>query len=95
MKKSLTYTVEVTLDEDEIKVLETLNTTPQYPDVKSGWWEFRSSRSYNGMCRGGILKETAAFSLEDKGFLEFDDMAWHTTFHLTDKGKEIYEKHIK
>jgi len=85
----LTITKEMNLTDGEIKVIKTLMTTPQYDGVKSGWWEFRDSSSE--MCRGNILNGADCWELLAKGILIDDDDSWHTTFRITDFGKEIYQ----
>ena len=85
----LTIAKEIKFSEGEIKVIKTLMETPQYEGGSKGWWEFRDGS--HQMCRGGILDGNDCWTLEDKGVVEMDDMAWHTTFNITEFGKEVYD----
>lgn len=56
---------------------------------KKGWCEFRDYGSKD-LCREGMLKASVCDSLMLLGLLDnSDDMDWHTTFYITEKGKNF------
>lgn len=60
-------------------------------DYETDWWEFRDYGSKD-LCRDGILKASVCESLMSLGLLDMGDgMDWHTTFHITEKGKLFIE----
>ena len=54
-----------------------------------GCWEFRDYGEKD-LCRAGKLKASVCDSLMSLGLLDHgDEMAWHITFYITEKGKKF------
>ena len=80
---SVTLIEEHHLTSEQVETLITLS--------KRGWWEFRDYNNKD-FCREGILKASVCDQLMVLDLLDMGDgMDWHTTFHITEKGKQFIE----